>query len=168
MRHAQLVVFMLVVSCWTPATAETLQPIDPATVVVPDLSFQPTKRDVEGYGDYFYFHKDGVSFANALTDIKECSSYSLAITPFKKIPDFVPIGGDPDPNAKSDYNGQISANSFLMRGMAGAIVVGFIVDGETRSVERGNTRRCMGYLGYQRYACHKRSGRNSLREAMKR
>jgi hypothetical protein len=155
MRRAQPIVFALAAACWTsPGAAETVPPVSPATVV-PDLSFQPTKGDVRGYSDYFYFHKDGVTFAAALADIEECSSYSLAITPFRKIPDFVPIGGAPDPKAKSNYDTQVLANSFVMWGIVGSVIAGFVVDDETRTTERSNTRRCMGYLGYRRYGLPK-------------
>jgi hypothetical protein len=127
------------------AAQETPPPVAPATVAIPDLSFEPTERDISGYSDYFYFHKDGVTYAKASADMKECSSYSQALTPMGITPDFVPIGGAPDPDAQSKYKEQVAMHS----GLVGSIFVSIILSGS--QAERANTRRCMGYLGYQRY-----------------
>jgi hypothetical protein len=133
---------------WQAAAEETSPPVEPAAVGVPDLSFTPTERDIRAYSDYFYFHKDGVTYANALAAMKECSSYSEALTPMAPTLDFVPIGGAPDPNAKSKYNEQVAMNSFRF-GLVGSVMASIILNGS--QTERSNTRRCMGYLGYQRY-----------------
>jgi len=139
---------MLPIWSWQAAAEETAAP-----PVIPDLSFKPTERDVWRYSDYFYFHKDGVAYEKALADLKECSSYSRAITPMGAPPDFVPLGGAPDPNAKSEFNQRAYASSFVMYGLVGVALAAIVLD--SSSTERSNDRRCMGYLGYQRYGLSK-------------
>ncbi|MEO0032709.1 MAG: hypothetical protein RIS94_2467, partial [Pseudomonadota bacterium] len=68
------------------APAATAAPADPEAaaasyviplpdgLVMPKLDFTPTPADELDYDKYFYFHRDGTSFADAYADIKECDA----------------------------------------------------------------------------------------------
>jgi len=71
-----------------PASAQTrIDPLtrpDATSVTVPNLAFTPTKRDISDFGEYFYFHKDGVSYEHAFADLEQCRIN--ATLPFKAQP----------------------------------------------------------------------------------
>ncbi|HKY18346.1 MAG TPA: hypothetical protein VJL82_05380 [Rhizomicrobium sp.] len=122
-------------------------PPDPTTVTIPDLSFKPSKRDAGRYDEYFYFHKSGVSYEKAFTDLQECAAYSQVFQFMLSPPHFVPLGSEP---YKADQS-QHYDNAFLQFGLIGVGILGFAMDILASYDERVNTRRCMGYKHYQRY-----------------
>src|ERR1043165_3550951 len=70
----------ILVACCLNATFAGAQTIvvkvlerpDPTTVTVPDMAFKPGRSDLRGFDDYFYFHKSGVSYERAFTDMDQC------------------------------------------------------------------------------------------------
>jgi len=121
-------------------------PPDAAATPLPDLTFTPKPRDIRNYTEYFYFHKQGITAATALADIRECATYSQHLAPFAPISKFVPYGRD-----AGKVDSPIMANAFAMWGLVGVAIVGFIVSDQQDSMKRGNDRRCMQYKGYKRY-----------------
>lgn len=142
-----------------PACAEEakLDPPDPATVVVPDLAFKPTKRDPHGYWEYFVFHKAGVSYPKAFADLTECAGNSRYLVATGPIPKFVALGGDASQTVSE--RGAAYTTGLYQPGTLGNMVEGLVVpiifaiaiNSVNHGVERANTRRCMAYKGYKRY-----------------
>lgn len=140
----------IVASSLLPALAaepEKSAPVDPATVTVPDLSFIATPRDERSYNEYFLFYKPGATTAAALADIQECRAFSQGLQPMAKLLHFVPVGGE----AYEADNRAAYQNAQVMYGLTGVLILGFVMDGLASDNEHGNTRRCMGFKGYQRY-----------------
>ena len=121
--------------------------LDPATVAVPDLSFEPKPSDRDHYWEYFYFQKAGVGFKQATDDWTECLSYSKELPPGFP-PNFVPINADM-PVEPSDFS---RAQNF---GLVGVIMSGIVNDIVAYDMERMNTHVCMGFKGYHRYGLSK-------------
>jgi hypothetical protein len=122
-------------------------PVDPGAVTVPDLAFTPVPRDERSYDEYFLFHKPGITTAAALSDIQECRAFSRGLQPMAKLTHFVPLGGE----AYDADNRIANQNAQLMYGLTGVIILAIVNDGLASDNEHGNTRRCMGFKGYQRY-----------------
>jgi len=129
------------------AEPEKGAPVDLATVTVPDLVFTATPRDERSYDEYFLFHKPGVTTAAALADIQECRAFSQGLQPMAKLTHFVPVGGE----AYEADNNAAYMNAQFMYGLTGVLILAIVNEGLASDNEHGNTRRCMGFKGYQRY-----------------
>jgi len=146
----------------SPALAEQslapLQPPDPKGIVLSDLNFAPTPKDVRDYDTYFYFYKSGVSYQTAFEDIDQCRIYSLTTQIAAIPPRFVPLGSNDLITAARPHNG-----SRLVTTVPGGVVgagVGSVVGSlflsvivrqaqEEQAIKTNN--RCMAYKGYSRY-----------------
>jgi hypothetical protein len=121
-----------------------LQPIevDPETVETPVLAFTETPEDRQGYDKYFYFVREGTSFAEAYQDVRECDALARGMA-------FYAGGGQvPYPYAGT------------MAGAVGGAIGSAMADAifgsaERRKMRRTNLRTCMGYKGYGRYGLSK-------------
>jgi len=113
-----------------------------SAVPTPALAFAETAEDVGSYQKYYYFHRSGTSFAEALADIRQCDEFARGL-----------YGGDyyPDPAYTSMY-GIGGAFGGLI---GGAIAQAIYGSAEERRKRRVNMRRCMSFKGYERYGLSK-------------
>lgn len=122
------------------AVLKPLDRPDSASITVPNVI--PTSS-----GDYFYFHKMGVSYEKAFSDLDECRIFSLQARLTVLAPRFVPLG-----SASVKSNGITVSPQFLWTyGFVGVLVAApFIESAEDDNADTTN-RRCMMYKGYSRY-----------------
>ncbi|WP_374531406.1 hypothetical protein [Novosphingobium sp.] len=111
----------------------------PDGLEMPQLAYTATPEVVADYDKYFYFHRDGTSFAEAYTDIRECDALSSGIS-------FYLEGSD------SMY----ATGQYGLGGVIGGVIGDVLADAifgsaERRKIRRTNLRNCMGYKGYSRY-----------------
>lgn len=114
---------------------------DAASVPYPDLAFEPTPEITDTYDKYFYFHREDVSFEDALADIRDCDSLARGLN-----------SGMGYQQTYSPYGG--------LAGVAGgaignAMVSAIFGSAEKRRIRRVNLRRCMDFKGYERYGLEK-------------
>ncbi len=118
---------------------------DPASVVVPDLSGSDDAAVIENGWKYFFYHRDGTSFAEAYADIADCYRF-LAPAGWANvaIPRFVPwVERSPGERAATGY--------FEHSGLVG-LAIGSMFEGTlTRRDRQAKMRRCMEPRGYTRY-----------------
>lgn len=115
---------------------------DPASLKAPTLTFTATPEIEADYDKYFYFHRDGTSFAEAYADIRECDALASGSSIY--------MGAD------SASMGAAMAQYGALAGGVGGIIGSAIADAIFGSAERRKQRRmsmrnCMGFKGYQRY-----------------
>lgn len=124
---------------------------DPATIQVPDLSRSGDPEVVSNGWKYFFFQKDGVSFAQAHADLAFCYRF-LGNSNWATVgvPRFVPWQ-----EAAPDKTGQTSApigTQYGLIGLAvGAAISGMIEGTLVRRDRQSKMRRCMETRGYTRY-----------------
>jgi hypothetical protein len=141
----------LVGLCWSawlagPAVAQaTPVPVDPATVLVPDLSGSSDPAVVANGWKYFFFQRIGVSYAEAHADLSECFRFlEPASWASVQLSRFVPW--ESKPGAKStaqQYN--------FTYGLVGALMMSAIEGTLERRDYQAKMRRCMETRGYTRY-----------------
>ena len=132
----------------TAAPAGDATAPDPPKVTLPNLDAPLDARDAGQSGTYFYFHKQGVSYAQALADIQECDAYSSALQPMAPLPAFVPMGGAAGPDTTSQ---KALMNAWFLWGPVGMGIAAVAMDDLRSDEQRANLRRCMGFRGYLRY-----------------
>ena len=121
----------------TPATA-----IDPSTIAMPDLRFEPNEEDVRNYSKYFYFHRPDTDFATAYADLQECDGYARGLS--------YSVGGGPVPYP---YAGTLGG---AIGGAIGSALADAIAgSAERRRQRRVNMRTCMTFKGYRTYGLRK-------------
>jgi len=130
----------------SPASAQAvitpLQRPSAASIIVPDMgSFKPTPRDARNFDDYFYFHKDGVSYEDAFADLEQCRINAAMAQLIPDVPDVIPVGD------AATNNTRLSDRTFPFFGMVG----GFLIAGAEEDNAILTNRKCMAYKGYRRY-----------------
>lgn len=115
---------------------------DPATVTMPKLDFAATPEDEADYDKYFYFHRDGTSFEEALADLRDCDGFARGLSSGYRYQD-----------APYPY-------TYTAAGVAGGLIANAMMSAifgsaEKRRLRRVNMRRCMGYKDYARYGLQK-------------
>ena len=115
---------------------------DPATVATPKLDFAETPEDAADYDKYFYFHRDGTSFEEALADLRDCDGFARGLSSGYRYQE------TPYPYA---YTAAGVAGGLIANAMMSAI----FGSAEKRRLRRVNMRRCMGYKDYARYGLQK-------------
>jgi hypothetical protein len=128
----------LLVGGATGAFAQGAIPAE-ASVVAPDLHVGDA--DLGDERKFFFFHKQGVSFADAYADLSFCSRY-IARGPQRSLPAFVPWQRD-DPAKPIEYN--------LNYGLVGVAIMAIIDGPIDRSIRQARLMRCMLPRGYSRY-----------------
>jgi len=128
-------------------TMGPLERPDPATVKIPDLNFTPRSSDSDDYDEYYYFYKQGTSYAQAFADLDQCRLVSLETQLVSVPPKFVPLGSD----MVADRSRMDLSPAWMMYGIAGGITVELIVRPAEDDNTRENDKRCMAYKGYSRY-----------------
>jgi hypothetical protein len=131
------VVAALFASAASPAFAQSVP--DASSVIVPEL--QVSDSELGDERKFFFFHKQGVSYADAYADLAFCSRY-IARGPQRSLPDFVPWQRE-DPAKPIEY--------ILNYGLVGVAIMA-IVDGPIdRCIRQSRMMRCMLPRGYARY-----------------
>ncbi len=119
--------------------------IDPGSVAIPSIAFVEAAEDKKLYNKYFFFHRKGISFEEALIDVIECDAFGRAL-PFRLEPTrYIVISN----NIAIAGVGTVVANLVDPIGQRWADKM-FGVPWR-RTTRRNNLRVCMGYKGYQRY-----------------
>lgn len=119
-------------------------PPDPAALALPDLS--PT-RDPNVVADgwkYFYFHKSGVSFAEAYADFSDCYRFLPVAGAIGTLPMFAPWREMPgvqviEPTYGANY------------GLVGVVIANIVAGPLERRWRQSRLRLCMEPRGYVRY-----------------
>lgn len=119
----------------------------PDEVTRPDLAFVEDQQARDNYEKYFVFHRSDTDFATALQDLRECDAHSRGL--FRG--NFYP--GQGQVQAAAMQYGYLAAG-------AGGVIAGAMMDAimgpaELRRKRRINMRRCMNFLGYDRYGLSK-------------
>ncbi len=117
---------------------------DPTKIIMPNLVFTPDEKIVKKYHIYFYFHKNGVDFATALADIRECEYYSTFGEVTVAPPTFVPYGGELQVDRK--------ANKYkLQPGLMPLVFAPMVMGPLLRRMHNAGMRNCMAFRDYSRY-----------------
>ncbi|HEX2592856.1 MAG TPA: hypothetical protein VHL34_15245 [Rhizomicrobium sp.] len=122
---------------------------DPASIVVPDLTFKAIARDYWRYDSYFIFHKDGVSYEQAFAELDQCRIYSLSARTAVTVHPFVPLGGEVE---KRDYTDRPRTGN----GLVGSMMEDAMIENEWHYAVIATFRRCMYFKGYARYGTSER------------
>jgi len=117
-------------------------PPDPATLELPDLTPSRDPKVIEAGWKYFYFHKAGVSYAEAYEDFSECYRYLPVAGANPLLPMFAPWRESPG----VEYVASSSNFGLIGMGIA-ALVAGPI----NRRAQQAPLRRCLETRGYVRY-----------------
>jgi hypothetical protein len=124
------------------ASAQAGTPPDPATVTLPDMT--PT-RDPGVIADgwkHFYFHKAGISYAEAYADIADCYRFLPVRGAIGALPMFAPWSERPGVRIFQPTNNY---------GVVGAVIGGLVQGPLDRRERQSRLRRCMEPRGYVRY-----------------
>ena len=124
------------------ASAQADGPPDPATIELPDMA--PT-RDQHVIADgwrHFYFHKAGVSFAEAYADFADCYRFLPVQGASPALPAFAPW---------SESAGARVVPRSLPWGLMGAAILDIVSGPIDRRDRQSRMRRCMEPRGYVRY-----------------
>jgi hypothetical protein len=108
--------------------------IDPSSIPLPRLDFEPTAQDRSNYDKYFYFNRADTDFATAYADLQECDGYARGLT-------YRVTGGG--------YHGALGNI------MADAIADAIHGSAERRRQRRSIMRTCMRFKGYRAYGLRK-------------
>lgn len=114
----------------------------PETLKAPELAFVPNENDASNYEKYYYFHRAGTSFAEALGDIRFCDELARGLA----TRDYYP---NPGTTAMYGLGGAIGG------AIGGALANAIYGSAEKRAKRRTNMRRCMHFQGYDRYGLSK-------------
>lgn len=125
----------------TPEPAAAYAAPDPASLTMPKLEFTPTQVDIDNYDKYFYFHREGTSFAEAYNDIRECDALASGSNIY--------LGGSDAAEGMMSTYGPLAGGigSAVGSAMADAI----FGSAARRAQRRQSMRNCMGFKAYKRY-----------------
>jgi hypothetical protein len=115
---------------------------DPATVKMPKLAFASSPEIEADFDKYYYFHRDGTSFPEALADLRDCDGFASGLS------------------SGYTYQAVPYPYTYTMAGAAGGVIGNAMVaaifgSAEKRRIRRVNMRRCMNFKGYDRYGIEK-------------
>jgi len=113
-----------------------------AKLEMPELAFEETPADAANFDKYYYFHRAGVSYADAYRDVVECDGYARGLQ-----------SGMSYTQVPYPYAGTLAGAAGGMIGNAMAMAI--FGSGEKRRLRRVNMRQCMNFKGYQRYGLKK-------------
>jgi hypothetical protein len=134
----------------TPTAAPAAAPAAASELPPPNLKMPPlppafTEKDRDSSDDRYFFHKEGVSYQRALSDIQLCAGYSKTVELIAKPKDFVPLGTDAVPR---DVSTQTRTSLEWSYGLIGLWLGNYVEN----QILDGGLRRCLAYKGYKRYA----------------
>ncbi|HEX8063542.1 MAG TPA: hypothetical protein VF535_10015 [Allosphingosinicella sp.] len=125
-----------------PAFAQSEAPPDPATIELPDLTPSRDPDVIANGGKHYYFHKAGVSYAEAYEDFSECYRYLPVPYADRSLPMFAPWSERPGVERFQP------ANNY---GLVGMGIMALIGGGIERRASQAPVRRCLETRGYVRY-----------------
>jgi hypothetical protein len=126
----------------SPLSAQSDGPPDPVSIDLPDMT--PT-RDPGVIADgwrHFYFHKAGVSYAEAFADFADCYHFLPVQGASPALPAFAPW---------SEGAGVRVIQRSLPWGLTGAVILAIVSGPIDRRDRQSRMRRCMEPRGYLRY-----------------
>lgn len=126
----------------SPFGAVEVSDEDAAKLEMPKLTFDETPEDAANFDKYYYFHRAGVSYADAYRDVVECDGYARGLQ-----------SGMGYTQVPYPYAGTLAGAAGGMIGNAMAMAI--FGSGEKRRLRRVNMRQCMNFKGYQRYGLRK-------------
>lgn len=120
-------------------TPDTPPPqIDPTTIPMPNLAFEPTPQVAENFDKYFYFNRADTDFMTAYADLRECDDYARGLafhTAYQ--------------NAPYPYMGTLGG---AIGGAIGNVVADMVFgSAERRRQRRINMMTCMRFKEYRAY-----------------
>jgi hypothetical protein len=115
---------------------------DAAKLEMPKLDFAETPEDTASFDKYYYFHRAGVSYADAYRDVVECDGYARGLQ-----------SGIGYTQVPYPYAGTLAGAAGGAIGSAMAMAI--FGSAEKRRLRRVNMRQCMNFKGYQRYGLKK-------------
>ncbi|MEA3045028.1 MAG: hypothetical protein QOH47_2866 [Sphingomonadales bacterium] len=135
---------LLAVQLAVPAPASGQDsPPDPASLTLPDMTPIRDAGIIRDGWRHFYFHKAGVSYAEAYEDFRDCYRFLPVPGANGLLPMFVPWterpGAGHDPTRVNNY------------GLVGSIIGGLVQGTIDRRDRQSRMRRCMEPKGYVRY-----------------
>lgn len=115
---------------------------DPATVPMPKLDFVSTPLIEADFDKYYFFHRTGTTFEEALADLRDCDGFARGLSSGYK------------------YQEAPYPYTYTAAGVAGGVIANVMIaaifgSAEKRRLRRVNMRRCMGYRGYDRFGLEK-------------
>jgi hypothetical protein len=134
-------VLLALATCWSEPLRAQLPPgaaasssVDPATIPLPELAFQPSPEAEADYDKYFYFHREDTDFATAYADLRECDGFARGLS----------ARGTP-----------VYGTGIFGDAIGSAISDAIYGSAERRRLRRLNMRTCMGFKGYRIYGLPK-------------
>jgi hypothetical protein len=125
-----------------PASAQTDAPPDPATIALPDMTPPRDPAVIKDGWKHFYFHKAGVSYAEAYADFSECYRYLPVAGANPNLPMFAPWRQTPGVQViQPTYN----------YGLIGMGIAALVAGPIERKAYQSRLRRCLETRGYVRY-----------------
>lgn len=115
---------------------------DEASVPMPDLDFKTTPLIEADFDKYYVFNRSETSFAEALTDIRECDNLARGLDSGYRY-------------QQASYPYQYTMAGAVGGAIGNALVAAIFGSAEKRRLRRVNMRRCMHYKGYSRYGLAK-------------
>lgn len=143
MRRMTLVVAAsALLSAPSGAAAQTSAPPDPATITLPDLTPSRDPKVIANGGKYYYFHKAGVTYAEAYEDFGECYRYLPVAYVDPNLPMFAPWSEKPGVETFQPSNNY---------GLVGMGIAALVLGPIERRARQAPVRRCLETRGYVRY-----------------
>jgi hypothetical protein len=113
----------------------------PEGLTMPRLDFAAAADVEEDFDKYFYFHREGTSFAEAYADIRECDALASGSSIY--------MGGyEPYPGF---YGAQYGIGGAIGGAIGSAIADAVFGSAARRQQRRVNLRNCMSFKQYKRY-----------------
>jgi len=125
-----------------PALAQSEGPPDPATIALPDLTPSRDPEVIANGGKHYYFHKAGVSYAEAYEDFSECYRYLPVAGADPNLPMFAPWSEAPGVEVIPPVNNY---------GLVGMGIAALFLGPIERRARQAPVRRCLETRGYLRY-----------------
>jgi len=151
LKKSQILMTMVLTAAF-PLMATAQTPPDPLKMTAADLTFEADEKHTKEFHKYFYFHKDGLGYDQALNEIGECNVYQEG--PIAGGNEAVPIV----PRFVSLSESQ-SYVPYVYNDMGGGVVGAIIGDMMAAPILQKNKaqrfRKCMEYKGYDRYGVSK-------------
>ena len=122
-----------------PASAQGEGPPDAATIALPDLTPSRDPEVIANGGKHYYFHKAGVSYAEAYEDFSECYRYFPVAAADPSLPMFAPWGQTPGVKRIQP------ANNF---GLVGIGIAALLPGPTERKRFQARLLRCLETRGY--------------------
>lgn len=151
---AQIPSAIAVTQAGSPATTDPSTEVpDPTSVTMPDLGDKPLAGADGAFDKYYFFHRDDVSFASALADLRECDDFARGAVTVSRLSGPVAIYGN-SVFPRADGSGETGSN-VSFRGPSVTALGDAFLSADARKARRINMRRCMHYKGYQRFGIDK-------------